>query len=122
MLLRRLPRELIPTLLGHRNFILGTPLYSASTIYRDINNIQLLLDTGADLELEGGDYGTPLMGACAIGRLEAVKILIANGASTLYSKDGEIFSALRAAKNHPKIVQWLLVGRFLETLRLITLG
>ena len=122
MLLRRLPRELIPTLLHHRHFVLGTPLYSASTVYLDINNIQLLLYAGADLEFEGGDHGTPLMGACATGRLEAVKILIAKGARTSYSKDGKTISALRAAKNYPEILQWLLVGRFLETPRLITSG
>ena len=121
MLLRRLPEELVPTLLHQRN-VYGTPLYSASTVYMDIKSIQLLLDAGADLELEGGDHGTPLMGACATGRLEAVKILIAKGANTSYSKDGETTSALRAAKNHPMIARWLLVGRFMEMPRLITSG
>ena len=122
MLLRRLPKELIPTLLRHRHVTLGTPLYSASTLYADINSIKHLLDEGADVELEGGRDGTPLMGACANGRLEAVKILVDNGARTSYSKDGETISALRVAKNHPDIVRWLLVGRFMEGPRLITGG
>ena len=122
MLLRRLPKELVPTLLRHRDVTLGTPLYSASTLYHDIKSIKLLLDVGADLELEGGRDGTPLMGACANGRLEAVKILVDNGAKTSYSKDGETISVLQAANNHPDVVRWLLVGRFVESPRLITGG
>ena len=45
--------------------------------------ISLLLDAGAELEIEGGPYSTPLMGACAVGRLEAVKLLVRKGAKIL---------------------------------------
>jgi len=77
--------------------------------------ISLLHDTGAELETEGGDYGTPLMGACAAGRLQAVKLLARKGAKMLYCNEhGRSFSALRAAKYFPEIVQWLLVGRYTE--------
>ena len=112
-LLRRLPRPLIPTLLAHEDRILGTPLYSAA-IHPSENVIDMLLDAGADLELVGGDHGTPLMGACAAGRLEMVKALVGRGARTSYTEDGNVFSALSMAKLHPKITRWLLVGRFAE--------
>ena len=112
-LLRRLPRSLIPTLLAHQDRRWGTPLYSAAT-YPSENVIDMLLDAGADLELVGGDHGTPLMGACATGRLEMVKDLVGRGARTSYTEDGKVFGALFEAKLHPKITRWLLVGRFAE--------
>ena len=112
-LLRRLPRPLIPTLLTHEDRDWGTPLYSAAT-HPSENVIDMLLDAGADLELVGGDHGTPLMGACATGRLGVVKALVGRGARTSYTEDGKAVSALSAAKLHPKITRWLLVGRFAE--------
>lgn len=112
-LLRRLPRPLIPTLLAHRARLWGTPLYSAATRPSE-KVIDMLLNAGADLDLVGGDHGTPLMGACAAGRLGVVKILVSKGAKTSYIEDGKVFSVLCAAKHHPKITRWLLVGRFAE--------
>lgn len=112
-LLRRLPKELIPRLLAHQARRGGTPLYAAA-VFSSEKVIDILLDAGAALDLEGGDYGTPLMGACATGRLEAVRILVLKGAKTSYTKDGELFSVLSAARLHPKVTRWLLVGRFME--------
>ena len=121
MLLRRLPKALIPKLLEHRDRRSGTPLYAAATSPAE-RCIDMLLEAGADLELEGGHYGTPLMGACATGRLEVVKALVRKGAKTSYIKDDEVFSALSAAKHHVKVRQWLLVGRFMEGPLLIKNG
>ena len=121
MLLRRLPKALIPTLLAHRDRASGTPLYAAATVPAE-RCIDMLLEVGADLELEGGDYGTPLMGACATGRLGVVKALVRKGAKTSYIKDDQVFSALAAAKHHVKVKQWLLVGRFVEGPLLIKNG
>ena len=121
MLLRRLPKALIPKLLEHRDSGSGTPLYAAAIISAE-KCIDILLEAGADLELEGGDHGTPLMGACATGRLEVVRALVRKGAKTSYIKDGEVFSALSAAKDHVKVRQWLLVGRFMEGPLLIKNG
>ena len=113
-LLRRLPRSLIPRLLAHRARIGGTPLYAAAT-YPSVKVIDMLLDAGADLDLVGGDDGTPLMGACATGRLGVVKILVRKGARTSYTaEEGNVVSVLDAARLHPKITRWLLVGRFAE--------
>ncbi|KAL9035685.1 MAG: hypothetical protein Q9180_004729 [Flavoplaca navasiana] len=114
--LRRMPKEMIPGLLNRRHRLLGTPLYAA-IVYRQVDvcdNIDMLLDAGADLELDGSDHGTPLMGACAAGRLPAVKHLIAKGTKTSYVRDGQVFSVLTAAKLHPRVVRWLLVDRFME--------
>ena len=76
--------------------------------------IDILFDAGADLELPGGDYGTPLMGVCAMGRLDVVKTLVREGARTSYTYDGKFFSALAAAKHNPKPKRWLLVYRLVE--------
>lgn len=121
MLLRRLPKALIPKLLAHRALVGGTPLYAAATRPAE-RYLDMLLDAGAELELEGGNHGTPLMGACATGRLEVVKALILKGAKTSYTKDGKVFSAFSAARLHPKVTQWLLVGRFIEGPLLIKNG
>ena len=124
MLLRKIPQELLPTLLTYRAHFGGTPLYTACTrtnMPLQSTMINQLLDTGADLETEGGDHGTPLMGACAAGRLLAVKLLVRKGAKVLYCNEhGRSFSALRAAKHFPEIVRWLLVGRCMEGPGLLT--
>ncbi|KAL8896040.1 MAG: hypothetical protein Q9192_003296 [Flavoplaca navasiana] len=115
-ILRRMPKEMIPGLLNRRHRVLGTPLYAA-IMNRQVDlrdNIDILLDAGADLEFDGSDHGTPLMGACAAGRLPAVKHLLAKGAKTSYIRGGEVFSVLTAAKLHPRVVRWLLVDRSME--------
>ena len=121
MLLRRLPKALIPKLLEHRDSGSGTPLYAAAITPAE-KCIDMLLEAGADLELEGGSHGTPLMAACATGRLEVVKALVRKGAKTSYIKDDQVFSALTAAKHHVKVRRWLLVDRFMEGPLLIKNG
>ncbi|KAL8797279.1 MAG: hypothetical protein Q9195_000432 [Heterodermia aff. obscurata] len=123
MVLKRVPREILSHLLAHQDRAFGTPLYASSTIaVLPSQNaiIDLLLAAGADLELKGGDAGTPLIGACAAGRLGAVKHLVRKGARISYVEDGKVISALRAAKHFPDIVRWLLVGRFLDGPKLLT--
>lgn len=117
--LRRLPETLVPILLTHRALNMGTPLYAAATHAAE-EVIDTLLDAGADLELEGGEYGTPLMGACAAGRLMIVKMLVLRGAKTSYVKGDRIISVMESARLHPKVIRWLLVGRFTKIPRLIT--
>ena len=113
MLLRRIPASLLPELVDRRHLDTETPLEFAVRLSK-VDMIPLLLDAGAQLELHGPTYGTALMMACAIGRLAAVKLLVARGARTSYVKDGQIHGAFAAAKNHPLVQRWLLVGRFLE--------
>ncbi len=119
MLLRRLPTSDLPIILNHRALYGGTPLHIAATMAK-LDVMNLLLDAGAQLEPEGSEHGTALMGACATGRLEAVKLLVARGARTSYVKDGQFYSALLAARHHPEVRRWLLVGRFLEGPKLVT--
>ena len=120
-LLKRLPQSLLPQLLSHQALFGGTPLYAASisTFTFQVDRICTLLDAGAALELEGGDHGTPLMGACAMGRLFAVKVLVSRGAKLHYTKVGSTIRALDKARHFPEIKHWLLVGRYTEGPRLL---
>lgn len=114
-LLKRVSPTIVTTLLQHRAKVGGSPLYAACTIARptsQIDFINILLQARADLEQEGGEHGTPLMGACAAGRFAVVKLLVPKGARISYQKDGTTISALDAAKHFPKIVRWLLVERY----------
>lgn len=119
MLLRRIPAYLVFGLLNQRDLSTGTPLHRAAIVEK-LDIITLLLDTGAKLEIEACDHGTALMGACATGRLAAVKLLVARGARTSYVQEGQSYSALLAAKYYPEVRRWLLVGRFVEGPKLLT--
>ncbi|KAI4262218.1 MAG: hypothetical protein L6R42_002601 [Xanthoria sp. 1 TBL-2021] len=113
--LRRLSPSIVTSLLKHRAKVVGTPLYVASTVTSPLKQegfINLLLEAGADLEQLGGEHGTPLMGACAAGRLTAVKSLVGKGARLCYEGNDGLVSALNAARHFPVIVRWLLVERF----------
>lgn len=120
-LVKRLPQSLVPQLLRHQTLDGGTPLYAASCYFspHQVDLICILLDAAAALELKGGEHGTPLMGACATGRLPAVKVLVSKGAKLHYTKDGSTIRALDKAKHFPEIKHWLLVGRYTEGPRLL---
>ncbi|KAL8950877.1 MAG: hypothetical protein Q9222_003111 [Ikaeria aurantiellina] len=114
--LRRLPRPVVTRLLKYRARVGGTPLYAAATTaHSDVQHdkLSILLQAGAELDQEGGEHGTPLMGACATGRLMAVKLLVAKGAKVCYKRDGEIFTVMNAAKHFPEIIRWFLVERYM---------
>ena len=101
MLLKRIPKEILPTLLRRKDHLFGTPLYAACILNdNQVSHavVDLLLDAGADLETDSCDFGTVLMGACAAGRLEAVKVLVYKGAKMIYTINGQTFSALKAAR------------------------
>ena len=117
--LRRIPACLLPRLLNHHELGRGTPLHLVA-IDGKLDIINLLLDKGAQLEIEACEHGTALMGASATGRLASVKFLVAKGARTSYTQDGKVYSALLAAKYYPEVRQWLLVGRFVEGPKLLT--
>ena len=116
-ILRKISREVTPRFLNARHRRLGSPLYAAVMSRPEL--IGMLLDAGSDPELDGSERGTPLMAACALGRLPAVKHLIARGAKTSYVRNGETFNVIKLAKLHPSVLDWLLVGRFTEGPRLI---
>ena len=117
LLLRRMPTNVLPRLLNHRD-VKCTPLVMAARLSK-LDTMNLLLDAGAQLELEGSDHGTPLMAACATGRLAAVRLLVGRGARTSYVERERTYGAFAAARHHPVIKRWLLVGRFLEGRKLL---
>jgi ankyrin repeat protein len=75
--------------------------------YRGI--VQLLLNKGADVNLQGGNYDTALQAASAKGHYEIVQLLLNKGAE-VNLQGGYYDTALQAAsaKGHYEIVQLLL--------------
>lgn len=124
MLLKWVPSELLTSILNNQAKYHVTPLYAAcvrNDARRECEIINLLLDAGASIDKDGGIYGTPLIAACTAGRLSAVKLLISRGAQTTFRRGDQTRNVLHAAKNFPEIVHWLLIGRFTEGPRLLTL-
>lgn len=117
-ILRRLHPEETAKLINFQAQAIGSPLYmTAAGGYA--RNTELLIEAGAEIDLEGGRLGTPLMGACESGHLRTVKILVRRGAMLSYlDKNGKEVSALAFAKYHPRVVRWLLVSRHTEQSRL----
>jgi ankyrin repeat protein len=95
---------------------LGTALHAAA-YWHDLGRkiVELLIDTGADVNKLAGKYGTALQAAAAQGysdepsALEAVRILIRAGAN-VNLVGGEYGTALQAAAywNRPTIVEELI--------------
>ncbi|KAI1199630.1 hypothetical protein F5X97DRAFT_296347 [Nemania serpens] len=80
-----------------------------------IEALDNFLGIGISLEWECCDQGTALMIASANGRLDAVKYLVRKGARLRYhTTDRSERSAINAAITHQEILDWLLVGRFLD--------
>ncbi len=42
--------------------------------------MQLSLDAGADINLQGGEFGSALQAAALLGKLEVVRLLLKKGA------------------------------------------
>lgn len=116
-ILKRLPKHVTAKLLDSQS-VKCTPLYLAASQGK-CRIMKTLLDAGAQMDLEGGTCGTPLMAACALGRIDAVKMLVGVGARVCYVKDGILVTALDAAKYHSTIIRWLLVERFMEHPKLL---
>jgi hypothetical protein len=101
-----------------------SPQIENSVLYRfatigDCYNTAMLLDAGALLKIKGGPCGTALMGACNVGNLSNVRVLVRRGALLTYEEDtGAFVSGIMQAKNHPEVVHWLLVSRFIEQQKL----
>ncbi|CAI4214859.1 unnamed protein product [Parascedosporium putredinis] len=118
-LFRRLSPKQIEKLINTspRRFV--SALYNA--VYRDMfAAIDILVKNGADVNKEGSVEGTPLIAACARGRLRSVKKLVFYGARIAYTieKDGVtiVRDALGIASQSgfTEIQDWLLVGQYTE--------
>ncbi|KXH36172.1 ankyrin-2 ankyrin [Colletotrichum simmondsii] len=80
--------------------------YGVLCLFADLGLVeeaQLLLDLGCDIEFEGASTGTALMAAAHGGRLDVVKMLVYAGARIWYEKDGLGRSAIVAAQDFPEI-------------------
>jgi ankyrin repeat protein len=95
-----------------------TMAFYQSAINGTSRSVDLMIRYGASINMEGSFQGTPLMAACFAGHLPIVKLLVRSGALLSYWNGTSHVSALVKAQHHPKILRWLLVGRFTETLRL----
>lgn len=106
-IIAKVPPDKLNQFVNNRSARHYTPLYAAA--YRgNIPMMASLIEAGADIEGQGGEFGTPLMAACAIGRIDAVKYLIGKGAKLEYvSEDGESRSGMEAAERHPRLLAWL---------------
>ncbi|KAF5338867.1 hypothetical protein D9758_015555 [Tetrapyrgos nigripes] len=94
---------------GWLNVIAGSasPLYYASTI--SLSNImQLLIEEGANINAQGGKYGTPLLAAVSMQNKDTVKLLLEKGAD-VNAQGGNYGTPLQAAlfKGYDEIVKLL---------------
>jgi ankyrin repeat protein len=71
--------------------------------------VKLLIDTGADINAQGGDYGNALQAASAGGYEQVVKLLLNKGAD-VNAQGGRFSNALQAASygGHKQVVKLLL--------------
>lgn len=88
---------------------------------------EILLRLGGDIETECPTHGTPTMVASNFGRLDVLKMLIRRGGRIEhYDRDGRSSTRYRSAilecRLHSRIVDWLVVGRFMEQPRLAETG
>ncbi|EFX04858.1 ankyrin repeat-containing protein [Grosmannia clavigera kw1407] len=83
-----------------------TSALQAASLQGQLKTIRLLIDRGANVNLQGGDYGSALQAASRNGYTEIVQILLNSGADV--NLDGG--AALKAASRngHTEIVQILL--------------
>lgn len=96
----------------------ASPLCLAAS-FNTVEMVEALITLGAELDLEGCPYGSPLMAACTWGSLDVVRYLVRSGALLNYvSEDGFLRSAVSLSCRHEKIKRWLLVGRHTEQKRL----
>ncbi|KAJ7434133.1 hypothetical protein B0H11DRAFT_2296458 [Mycena galericulata] len=74
-----------------------------------IEGVRFLLEKGADVNAEGGQFGSALQAACYRGNTDVVQLLLENGAN-VNAQGGESGNALQAASVHgnPDVVRLLL--------------
>jgi ankyrin repeat protein len=110
-LLKRIPDEQVDRYVN-LNCEMGTLLYASASL-GNTSIMGELVDKGAIVNLVGGPLGTPLMGACEMGQVEAVLFLLKKGAELECVKpNGTKATAEQAARGHDSIQ--LILQRFKE--------
>ena len=88
---------------------IGPPLYFASLL-GFLESVEILVDNGADVNVQAGAYGNALIAASASGHIEIVQLLVEKGATI--NSHGDIYgtTALVAAsyEGHIEIVHLLV--------------
>ena len=86
-------------------YAIGPPLYYASFAGM-IGSVKSILDKGANINAQGGRYGTALQVASKRGHHQVVQILLNRGADTNAQGDNALLKA--SIGGHEKVVQMLL--------------
>ncbi|KAK2043514.1 hypothetical protein LZ31DRAFT_325484 [Colletotrichum somersetense] len=76
--------------------------------------MESLICMGASLDVEGSTVGSALIVACATGQKASVIWLVRRGAALSYWGPSGFRSAYDAAKNNRSVLDWLLVGRYVD--------
>lgn len=70
--------------------------------------MSLVLDAGADVNITGEKWGSPVYVACDFGRLEIVKLLLAKDPEArCIDRQGKAVTMLEASRNDQKLLEWL---------------
>ncbi|KAK7967900.1 uncharacterized protein PG986_002177 [Apiospora aurea] len=77
-----------------------------------------LLSLGAPLDSNGCPLGSALMAAGEAGQEDSVIFLVRRGAALTYSGSSGPRSVFVAAQKFPDVLNWLLVGRFMDQAKL----
>lgn len=116
--LRRIPRECRSRVI---NFQPGSGLSAGLMAIRreNIGLLEQLLKFGFNFESEWCDKGSALMFAGYIGAAKSFKLLVRHGARLSYiatdRHGGKVVrSVVEATRVYPKLLQWVLVGRYCE--------
>ena len=73
-----------------------------------VEKLEILLDAGGDIDLRSEKIGSPIVCAGSMGRLQAVQFLAQKGEKVeCRMPDGTKENAIDAAKNYPKVQQWM---------------
>ncbi|KAK1715384.1 ankyrin repeat-containing domain protein [Colletotrichum lupini] len=76
--------------------------------YGESGIVKLLLQEGADINLQGGHEGSPLHAACSQGHMKTVCVLLENRANIDLERNGETALGVACARGHYAVAELLL--------------
>ena len=116
-MIKRIPKEYRARVINYEPELFNLNVGYLAIREDHVEELEILIEAGFDMERDGRK-GSALVYACSVGAFECVKLLVRRGARISYlgvGTQGEpvVKSALEEAERFPKLVQWLLVGRYL---------